>query len=187
MIFLSAGSQSIRKGVPYLLKAWRKIRPAEAELWLVGQMQLPASMLNDLPVSAVVKPPVQTYEMETVLRKASVLILPTLAEGLAHVVLEALSAGLAIITTENSGCGDLVEDGVNGWKVQTRDSDAIAERITWCLEHPDEVKEMQLKSQEKARCWQQKDFSDRHARLIKTFLVGRKAFSRSTPGALWTA
>jgi glycosyltransferase involved in cell wall biosynthesis len=173
MIFLSAGSQSLRKGVPYLLEAWKKLRPVNAELWLVGQMQLPSELLKDLPAGVIVKPPVSREELERVFRHSSVLVLPTLAEGLAHIVLEALSAGLAVITTENSGCGDLVEDGVNGWKIPTRDSDAIAERIEWCVQNPDAVIAMQQGSQVKAAKWQENDFAEEHARLISSFLVKR--------------
>ncbi|MGE0406572.1 MAG: hypothetical protein AB7O65_09745, partial [Candidatus Korobacteraceae bacterium] len=41
-IFLSAGTLSVRKGVHYLLEAWRRLAPAEnAELWLVGHRALP--------------------------------------------------------------------------------------------------------------------------------------------------
>src|SRR4030095_5608158 len=59
MIFLSAGSQSFRKGIPYLLDAWKRLRPVgEVELWLVGQMQLPPQQLEGLPENVIIKPPV---------------------------------------------------------------------------------------------------------------------------------
>src|SRR5262245_56521859 len=59
MIFLSAGSQTFRKGTPYLLDAWRQLRlVADAELWLVGQMQLPSQLLETLPTNVSVRPPV---------------------------------------------------------------------------------------------------------------------------------
>lgn len=136
-------------------------------------MQLPPVLLKELPASVIVKRPVPSSEMERILRQASVLVLPTLGEGLAHIALEALSAGLAIITTENSGCGDLVEDGSNGWKVPIRDEDAIAEKISWCLDNADAVNEMQIQSQAKAAAWQEKDFCRTHADLIRNFLLSR--------------
>jgi glycosyltransferase involved in cell wall biosynthesis len=175
MIFLSAGSQSVRKGIPYLLEAWRRLQPvAGAELWLVGQMELPPGLLKNLPANVIIKPPVARDELETILRRASVLVLPTLGEGLAHIVLEALSAGLAIVTTENSGCGDLVEDGVNGWKIPIRDSDALSDRISWCLDHPSEVAEMQRQSQRRAAGWQQEHFVAFHTKIIKAFLADKE-------------
>jgi glycosyltransferase involved in cell wall biosynthesis len=172
MIFLSAGSQSIRKGTPYLLDAWKRLRPAgDVELWLVGEMQLATQQLEDLAKNVIIKPAVPQTELESVLRRASVLVLPTLGEGLAHILLEALAAGLAIITTENSGCGQLVEDGVNGWKVPIRDVEALSERIEWCIENHPEVVEMQRQSQLKAASWQEADFVTTHAEVIQNFLA----------------
>jgi glycosyltransferase involved in cell wall biosynthesis len=174
MIFLSAGSQSFRKGIPYLLDAWKRLRPAgDAELWLVGQMQLPSQLLENLPKNVIIRPPVSKAELELLLRRASVLVLPTLGEGLAHIVLEALSGGLAIITTENSGCGHLVEDGVNGWKVAIRDAATLAERIEWCFANRATVTEMQRQSQLKAANWQEEDFVTTHASLIQDFLAAK--------------
>lgn len=171
MIFLSAGSQSLRKGTPYLLEAWKTLRPVAAELWLVGEMQLPERMLSDLPESISVHPPVPAHDLERIFTRASVLVLPTLGEGLAHILLEALSAGLAIITTENSGCGNLVEDGVNGWQIPIRDSELLADRIAWCIEHPAEVRELQRQSQLKAAEWQEEDFVHAHATVVWNFLA----------------
>ncbi len=184
MIFLSAGSQSFRKGIPYLLDAWKRLQPTDdVELWLVGQMQLAPRLLEHLPKNVIVKPPVSKAELEVLLRRASVLVLPTLGEGLAHIVLEALSAGLAVVTTENSGCGQLVEDNVNGWKVPIRDSSALAERIEWCIEHREAVTEMQRQSQLKAAQWQEEDFAATHAALIQDFLAEKGVAPRELVAA----
>jgi glycosyltransferase involved in cell wall biosynthesis len=174
MVFLCAGSLSLRKGIPYLLEAWRRLPPTRhAELWLVGKAELPARLLRDLPPNVAVRPPVPREGLEEIFRRSSVLVLPTLVEGLAHIVLEALSAGLAVVTTENSGCGALVEDGVNGWKVAIRDADALADRIAWCLDNPGGVADMQRQSLEKAAAWQERDFARTHAGLIGAFLSER--------------
>jgi len=172
MIFLSAGTQSVRKGTPYLLQAWRRLpASAKAELWLVGEMQLPERLLNNLPEGVVIKPSVPRAELKEIFASASVLVLPTLCEGLAHIILEAMAAGLAVITTENSGCGDLVEDGVNGWKTPIRDSDTLSERLSWSLDHPAEVAEMQRQSQHIAAGWQEEDFVAAHTKTIQVFLA----------------
>src|SRR5262249_14801987 len=151
MIFLCAGTQSIRKGIPYLLEAWRKLQPGKnAELWLVGKMELPQRLLNSLPHNVIIKPSVSKPELKEIFRQSAYLVLPTLCEGLAHIVLEAMSAGRGVITTENSGCGDLVEDGVNGWKVPIRNVDVLADKINWCLENPKAQAEMGRNSLKKA-------------------------------------
>lgn len=172
VIFLSAGMQSLRKGTHYLLEAWRSLpKSINAELWLIGPMHLPQSLLRDLPANVLIKPAVPSEELEQLLKQSSVLVLPTLGEGLAHIILEGLSAGLAIITTANSGCGELVEDDVNGWQVPVRDSRAIAAKILWCVENSKTLPVMQQASQDKARSWQQSDFVAEHARVVEEFLV----------------
>ena len=173
MIFLCAGTQSIRKGTQYLLEAWKRLAPRAAELWIVGKMELPARFLAGLPENVVVKPSVPRKELNEIFTRADVLVLPTLGEGLAHIILEAMSAGLAIVTTENSGCGDLVEDGVNGWKVPIRDVDALVLRLNQCIESPDQVIDMGRSSTSKAREWQEADFAATHANVIREFLSSR--------------
>ena len=171
MIFLCAGTQSIRKGIQYLLETWRKLRPGKnAELWLVGKMELPQRLLENLHDNVIIKPSVSKPELKEMFRQASYLVLPTLCEGLAHIVLEAMSAGRGIITTENSGCGDLVEDGVNGWKVPIRNVDALADKINWCLENPKARIEMGGNSLKKAAAWQEEDFANTHLNVIRKFL-----------------
>jgi glycosyltransferase involved in cell wall biosynthesis len=179
MIFLSAGTQSVRKGIPYLLRAWQRL-PATvpAELWLVGNMELPERLLNNLPASIVIKPSVARAELKEIFAHASVLVLPTLCEGLAHVILEAMAAGLAVITTENSGCGTLVEDGVNGWKVPVCDANTLAGKIIRCVDEPDAVEAMGAASIRKAQSWQEKDFGSAHLQIIEDFLCRHRVGSK---------
>jgi glycosyltransferase involved in cell wall biosynthesis len=61
-------------------------------------------------------------------RWADVFVLPSICEGSALVIYEALASGLPVITTPNSG--SVVRDNVDGSIVPIRSSDAIAE----CLE-----------------------------------------------------
>jgi glycosyltransferase involved in cell wall biosynthesis len=60
------------------------------------------------------------------LREADIFILPSIEDGLARTVTEALSCGLPVIITSNTGSCDLVTPGVNGEIVPICDADAIA-------------------------------------------------------------
>ena len=171
MIFVCAGTQSIRKGIPYLLDAWRQLGPsARSELWLVGRMELPKRLVSNLPRNVIVRGPLPRSELTAMLRQASVLVLPTLAEGRAHIILEALASGLAVITTRNSGCTDLVQHEWNGITVPIRDAEALAESMTWCIDHPREVASMQQRSAHKAARWQQGEFLARHGEVVRKVL-----------------
>jgi glycosyltransferase involved in cell wall biosynthesis len=59
-------------------------------------------------------------------RRADVFVLPSLAEGMALVVLEAMAAGLPVVVTEESGYRGVVRHGLDGLVVPARSGQAIA-------------------------------------------------------------
>lgn len=67
--------------------------------------------------------------MPEIYQRADVLVLPSLAEGSALVVLEAMSSGLPVVVTPNVGA-DAVRDGVEGFVVPIRSPELIAQRLS---------------------------------------------------------
>jgi glycosyltransferase involved in cell wall biosynthesis len=80
------------------------------------------------------------------LEKAHVFVLPSYHEGLPRSTIEAMSVGRPIITTNAVGCKETVEQNVNGFKVPVANSVALAEKIIWFIEHPDQIEPMGLAS-----------------------------------------
>lgn len=73
----------------------------------------------------------------------SVFVLPTAyREGTPRVILEALASARAVITTFTPGCKETVIDGVNGFFVPTHNPKALAEKMTYFLEHPENIAKM---------------------------------------------
>lgn len=66
-------------------------------------------------------------ELARAMSTAEIFLFPSLAEGSARVVFEALAAGCYVVTTPNSG--SIVEDGVHGAVVPPGDSDALADAV----------------------------------------------------------
>ena len=64
------------------------------------------------------------------MRNHDVLLLPSLFEGYALVISEALSQGLPVIATPNSGATESVRDGLEGFIIPIRDSHAIAQKLS---------------------------------------------------------
>lgn len=60
---------------------------------------------------------------------ANVCVLPSYREGTPRAVLEAMSMGRAIVTSDAPGCRETVREGHNGYLVPVRDSRTLAERI----------------------------------------------------------
>ena len=82
---------------------------------------------QDLPVEWA--PPLPHPELAARLRTADVFVLPSLEDGFAQTVAEAMACGLPVVTTPNTGASDLVEDGINGSVVPIRDPSALAEAV----------------------------------------------------------
>jgi glycosyltransferase involved in cell wall biosynthesis len=169
--FLNAGTLSVRKGAHLLLEAWRRLQVrAGAELVLAGDLQLPEALRRDLPPGARLLPRLPRPDLHAQFRRSEAFLLPTLAEGRANVVLEALSNGLPVVTTPNSGCEDLVQDGRTGFLIPARDVEALAGRLQWCLDHPADLRAMREACLGAARRWQAHDFRRAHAARIRDFL-----------------
>jgi len=167
-IFLSVGTQSVRKGVHYLLEAWRKLRPAgDVELWLIGHMSLPMRMFDSIPGKLVIRRSVPKNELYEMYRHASVLVFPSLCEGFGMVITEAMAQGLPVITTPSTGGPEFIEHGHSGFLVPIRDVDRLGESMQWCLDNRQELVEMGNRAAESAAKWQ---WSNYRAMLGKTVL-----------------
>jgi N,N'-diacetylbacillosaminyl-diphospho-undecaprenol alpha-1,3-N-acetylgalactosaminyltransferase len=61
---------------------------------------------------------------------SDIVVLPSYyGEGVPRILLEALAMGKPIVTTNNVGCKEVVDQGYNGYLVPARDSNALAEAI----------------------------------------------------------
>jgi len=72
-------------------------------------------------------------ELPDIYRQADVFCLPSLSEGMANVVLEALATGLPIVASDVPGMAELVEEGANGFVVEAGRSDALVEPLRTLL------------------------------------------------------
>ena len=145
-----AGTVAVHKGVQYLLRAWRRIAKPGMELHLYGGMRLPdqlaRTLVGGLSGSVFTHGSVHSAELSSAYLESSVLVLPTLCDGFGMVVSEALAHGLPVITTANAGAADAIVDGENGFVIPAADEDALAERLSWCVDHPDALHAMRARA-----------------------------------------
>ncbi len=80
------------------------------------------------------QPPVSGSTKQDLLANASVLLFPPRKpEGHPRVVLEAIAAGLPVVTTDQGAIAETIADGLNGFVVRSSDPVAIADRLTRLL------------------------------------------------------
>lgn len=84
------------------------------------------------------------------LRDAHVFVLPSYGEGMPRTVLEALSIGRPVITTDANGCRDTVDDGINGFIVPVGDAKALAAAMGRMIAEPGLLRPMAEASRRKA-------------------------------------
>lgn len=82
--------------------------------------------------------------------RANVFVLCSTAEGSPNVILEAMSYGLPVVTTPVGSAVNMVKDGETGFFIPFKNSQAIAEKLGWLAEHPNERYQMGLHSYDRA-------------------------------------
>lgn len=78
-------------------------------------------------------------------------VMPSVREGFGIVYLEAMASGCITIGTAGEGIADFIKDGINGFLVPPDRPDLIAQRIEWCLEHPEKAEHIAWRGQLDAR------------------------------------
>ena len=136
---LTVGEVGLRKGSHYVYEAARRF-VGYAEFRLVGPVGLLPKRAMSLGANVQLTGAVPRSEVIQHFDWADVFLLPSLCEGSATVTYEALSAGLPVITTPNTG--SIVEHGVSGFIVPPRNADALVEAIECLLNDPSIVAEM---------------------------------------------
>jgi glycosyltransferase involved in cell wall biosynthesis len=156
---LYVGSVGPRKGIVYLLKALQQLPRNSFECTVIGRVEKDFAPIFKRYGGLVTHiPAVAHEELAAYYQKASVFVLPTLDEGMAYVLMEALCSGTPVITTPNSGGDGVVKDGLNGYIVPIRNSESIAEKLTFFQSNPGLREEMASKARGSAGSWTWDDY-----------------------------
>lgn len=142
------GSAGAAKGHRYLARAWRGIySDINGKLviagegthwiqnsWLTNDLSIPPKhqCLGNIPLAA----------KRAEFLSTSVYVQPSINEGWGIPVGEAMSYGIPVIVTNETGAADMVTDGVDGFIIPIRDPDAISEKIRYFYDNPGEIKRM---------------------------------------------
>ncbi|SFM10153.1 glycosyltransferase family 4 protein [Variovorax sp. OV329] len=128
---LFVGSMGQRKGLADLFAAMRLLEGRNIELVVLGSLQESPEFYRrqcEGMRHEKGRPHAQVLEL---MRSCDLFCLPSIVEGRALVTQEAMSQGLPIVITANTGGADLVIEGRTGFLVPIRAPEKIAETIAW--------------------------------------------------------
>lgn len=152
-VFLYIGRLIRDKGVMEYLKACSiiKERFPSVRCLLVGPYDSNPSALQPGELQPYLSTGVIEYfgeqnDVRPFIAMCSAFILPSYHEGTPKTVLEAMAMGRAIITSDAPGCRETVINGENGYLVEVKNIEAIANKMEYLILHPDICKEMGKKS-----------------------------------------
>ena len=152
------------KGVLELIEAAEKLRKdleGKVEFWLCGRLAANEDAISKEELEALcdgryIKWLGFCENMRSILEQCHVVAFPSYyREGVPKSLIDACAVGRPIVTTNSVGCKDVVDDGVNGFLVPIKDSEALADKLRILIEDKDLRVKMGKASREKA----EKEFS----------------------------
>lgn len=126
------------KGIIELIDAAEKLRKdyeKKLEFWLCGRLAVNADAISQEELESRCDGKYIQWlgfqkDMESVLERCHIIAFPSYyREGVPKSLIDACAVGRPIVTTSSIGCKDVVDDGVNGFLIPIKNSDALAEKL----------------------------------------------------------
>ena len=152
--FLFIGRLLKEKGIHDYLAAAKIVKDKypETQFTVLGAIDphnlgaLKQSELDELIASNIINYPGHVNNVKDWIASSHVFVLPSYREGVPRSTQEAMAIGRPIITTDVPGCRETVVNGVNGFLVPKWNSEALAEKMLYFIEHSDQIETMGYES-----------------------------------------
>jgi glycosyltransferase involved in cell wall biosynthesis len=132
------------KGLEYLIKAMDVIQKENENIYLTlvgdgNQRNFLEDMVKKLHLGkkVIFKGIIENTQVPKYLIQSDVFVLPSLSEGFPNVILEAMAAGLPIVTTNVGGLAEIIKNGENGYVVEPKNPDQLARKLLDILQNND--------------------------------------------------
>lgn len=133
---ISIGRFHWKKGYHYALDAMKILNDSKINFTysIIAQGKIPEEitfLIDEYGLADKVNiiPGMKHDELIKKLQSSHLLILPSVEEGIANVVLEAMATGIPVLTTDCGGMDEVVNDRINGYIVPVRDPVLLSEKI----------------------------------------------------------
>lgn len=115
------------------------------KLWIVGGGALREQLeclADSLGASSSVVFFGKRDNIPELLRKMDVFVLPSISEGMSNTILEAMSCGLPVIASRVGGNSELIQDGVTGFLIPSKDQLAMRQKLIYLIQNKSKRKFM---------------------------------------------
>ena len=167
---LFVGSMGQRKGLGDLFEAMRLLNNPRVELVVLGSQLAPMEFYRGEYADFTYEPTRPHAGVLELMASCDVFCLPSIVEGRALVMQEAMSRGLPVIITPNTGGADLVVPDETGFLVPIRDPQAIADAIQWFDDHREELPRMSAAARRHAEGYTWPAYGGTVARELESLL-----------------
>ncbi|MFK8163473.1 MAG: glycosyltransferase family 4 protein, partial [Lewinella sp.] len=134
---LYVGQLHFRKGLRYAIEAFKQLKHPNKEFFIVGPKTTITGLENvSIPDGVTFTGVLKGEDLAEQYRQASLFVLPSLEEGLALVQGEALSFGIPLLITTNTGGEDIITNGKEGFIVPPADTQALLEKMQLVADDP---------------------------------------------------
>lgn len=152
--FLFIGRMLKEKGIHDFIAAAKIVKRShpDVQFTVLGAIDpfnpgaLQQSELDRLVSLNIINYPGQVDNVQKWIAASHIFVLPSYREGVPRSTQEAMAIGRAVITTDVPGCRETVIDGVNGFLIERWNPEALAEKMIYFIEHPEEIKKMGYES-----------------------------------------
>lgn len=130
-----------------------------------------SSKISKLKDAGIIEQPGFQENIRGLLSETDIYTLPSYREGLPVSVLEAMSMGLPVVTTDAPGCREAVQEGVNGRLVPVADAPALAEALEALIRNPELRRQMGAAGRQRAlECFSTDKVVAAHLQLYERLL-----------------
>lgn len=152
--FLFIGRLLKEKGIHDFIAAAKLVKEKypETQFTVLGAIDphnlgaLKQSELDEFISLNIIHYPGHVNNVKDWIANSHVFVLPSYREGVPRSTQEAMAIGRAVITTDVPGCRETIQNGVNGFLVPKWNPEALAEKMIYFIEQPDQIEKMGIES-----------------------------------------
>jgi len=169
------------KGGFLVMEAWSRLEKEFEHISLQfagpdGNIEMMEKWRNDLkfPQKVTLSPRLSPEKIPLFHREGHVCLIPSLAEGLPNVAMEAMATGNLVIATKVGGIPELIKDAVNGLLCNKPDADSLYATMKTAIQHPELIKLLGVEARNTVLTnFSSTDFGKKYAEYYQ-YLVGNR-------------